>query len=128
MSVKNWSSILDIAQDNISLSLNHGEIPVELGNVANLKKSRGNKIPIPCPQHFLDHVHMDIGYGDCQAVGGSKYCVLLVDRSTRYNWIYGLKNLSHESLTAVLQQFVLYLRCSLLTLIIRFYLNLQPNT
>jgi len=103
--LKNWSTILDIAQENISLNLNHGDIPVELGNVANLKKSRANKTPVPRPKHFLSRVHMDIGYGDCVAVGGSKYCVLLVDRATRYTWIYGLKNLTHESLTSVLQQF-----------------------
>ena len=90
--LKNWSSILDIAQENISLNLNHGDIPIELGNVANLKKSRANKTPVPRPKHFLSRVHMDIGYGDCVAVGGSKYCVLLVDRATRYTWIYGLKN------------------------------------
>lgn len=69
------------------MNLNHGDIPVELGNVANLKKSRANKTPVPRPKHFLARVHMDIGYGDCVAVGGSKYCVLLVDRATRYNWI-----------------------------------------
>jgi hypothetical protein len=51
--LKNWSSILDIAQDNISLCLNHGEIPVESGNVANLKKRHRNKTSVPRPQIFL---------------------------------------------------------------------------
>jgi hypothetical protein len=61
--LKNWSSILDIAQENISLNLNHGDIPIELGNVANLKKSRANKTPVPCPKHFLSRVHMDRTHG-----------------------------------------------------------------
>lgn len=38
--LKNWSCVLDVVQDNISLNLNHGEIPITLRNVANLKKSR----------------------------------------------------------------------------------------
>lgn len=48
---------------------------------------------------------MDIGYGDCVAVGGSKYCIMLVDRASRYNWVYGSKNLTQESLTSALKQF-----------------------
>jgi hypothetical protein len=78
---------------------------VELGNVANIKKSRRNKIPIARPPNFLARVHMDIGYGDCKAVGGARYCALLVDRATRQTFIYGLKSLTHASLIAVFQQF-----------------------
>jgi hypothetical protein len=48
----------------------------ELGGVANMKKSRHNKTPITHPTRFLDTVHMDIGYGDCTAVGGAKYCFI----------------------------------------------------
>jgi hypothetical protein len=47
--LKNWASILDVAQKNISINLNHGDIPVELGNVANIKKVDAIKLPL--------HVH-----------------------------------------------------------------------
>jgi len=103
--LKNWTSILDVAQENISINLNHGDIPIELGNVANIKKSRRNKVPIARPPHFLSRVHMDIGYGDCRAVGGVRYCDLFVDRATREMFIYGLKTLTHNSLIAAFQQF-----------------------
>jgi len=103
--LKNWSSILDVAQENISINFNHGDIPVELGNVANIKKSRRNKIPIARPPNFLARVHMDIGYGDCKAVGGARYCALLVDRATRQTFIYGIKSLTHAALVAVFKQF-----------------------
>ena len=103
--LKNWSSVLDIAQENISINFHHGDVPIELGNVANIKKSRRNKTPIARPPNFLSRVHMDIGYGDCKAVGGARYCTLFVDRATRQIFIYGLKTLTHTALTAAFQQF-----------------------
>lgn len=78
---------------------------MELGNVANIKKSRRNKTPIKRPSKFLSRVHMDIGYGDCKAVGGVRYCAVLVDRATRQIFLYGLKSLTHKALTGVFQQF-----------------------
>jgi len=48
---------------------------------------------------------MDIGYGDCKAIGGAKYCLLIVDRATRYTWIYALKSLTHEDITNALRDF-----------------------
>jgi hypothetical protein len=55
------------------------------------------------PKDFMKVVHCDIGYGDTKAVGnGARYCMIFVDRVTRYNWIYPLKSLTHTSLKAVL--------------------------
>ena len=96
--------MLNVAQDNISI-VDNGDVPIELGDVANIRKARRNTQPIPRPKSFLDVVHCDIGYGDCKAVGGAKYCVLLVDRTTRNTWIYALKDLTHKSLIAVFEQF-----------------------
>jgi hypothetical protein len=39
---------------------------------------------------------MDIAFGDCVSVGGFRYALILVDRATRYNWVYGLKDLSRS--------------------------------
>jgi hypothetical protein len=103
--LKNWSSILDVSQENISINFHHGDVPLELGNVANIKKSRRNKTPIERPSQFLSRVHMDIGYGDCKAVGGVRYCAVLVDRATQQIFLYGLKSLTHKALTGVFQQF-----------------------
>ena len=37
---------------------------------------------------------MDIGFGDTIAVRGVRYCLVFVDRATRYNWVFALKTLS----------------------------------
>ena len=37
---------------------------------------------------------MNIGFGDTIAVGGARYCIVFVDRATRYNWVFTLKTLS----------------------------------
>jgi hypothetical protein len=61
---KDWNEILELSQENVTLSLDDGVVPLELGDVANIKRSRRNKTPIPRPPKFLAAVHMDIGYGD----------------------------------------------------------------
>jgi hypothetical protein len=48
---------------------------------------------------------MDIALGDCVSVGGFRYALILVDRATRYNWVYGLKDLSADSILSALRNF-----------------------
>jgi len=48
---------------------------------------------------------MDIVFGDCISVGGFHYALLLVDRATRYNCVYGLKDLSAASILSALCNF-----------------------
>jgi hypothetical protein len=74
---------------------------LELGQVANIKKAHRNTTPIDHPSNLLEVVHCDIGYGDTKAVGnGASHCLVLVDHTTRYTWIYPLKSLHHEALKA----------------------------
>jgi hypothetical protein len=99
-SFKHWDTLYDVCAPNFSF-IQPTETPVELGNAANIKKSRSNKNPIDRPKDFLEVVHCDIGYGDTKSVGnGASYCIILVDHATRYNWIYPLKSLTHTSLKA----------------------------
>ena len=37
---------------------------------------------------------MDIRIGDTIVVGGARYCLIFVDRVTRYDWVFALKTLS----------------------------------
>jgi len=46
---------------------------LELGDVANIKQSCRNTLPIPRPNAYLDVVHCNIGYGDCKAIGGARF-------------------------------------------------------
>ena len=41
----------------------------------------------------FEEVHVDIGFGDTVAVGGACYCLVFVDRATRYNCVFVLKTL-----------------------------------
>ena len=54
---------------------------------------------------YLDKVHMDTVFGECVALGGHRYALLLVDLATRYCWLYGMSSLSSTSITSTLEQF-----------------------
>ncbi len=44
-------------------------------------------------------------FGDHLSVGGFKYTLILVDHSTQYNWMFGLKLLSSTCILLVLHLF-----------------------
>ncbi len=48
---------------------------------------------------------MDIAFGDCVLVGGFHYALILVDRATHCNWVYGLKDLLSDSILSALRYF-----------------------
>ncbi len=64
---------------------------------------------------FLGVVHVDIAFGDCIAPGGFHYALIFVDHATRYNWVFGLKDLSSDSILSAFCLFWgdagLYSRC-----------------
>ncbi len=103
--MKDWKSILDVAQPNISFNTADNDTHLISGKVANIKKSRCNTTPIPRPSAFLYVVHCDIGHSDCKAVGGTRFCLLLVDRATRSCWTYAFKSFCHDNIKRAFQQF-----------------------
>ncbi len=48
---------------------------------------------------------MDIVFGTCVSGGSFCYALILVDRATRYNWVYGLKDLLGDSILLALHYF-----------------------
>jgi len=99
-SLKNW----DILQPTFLL-MQSSETLLELGAVANVKKSRQNKTPVLHLSKYLEGVHCDIGYGVCKSVGTSaSSCLMLVNHATRYTWVYPLCNLHHDSITSTFKQ------------------------
>jgi hypothetical protein len=81
------------------------EFSASLGSYATIRKSNSGG-PIDCPKYKqLDTVHMDIAFGDCLSVGGFRYALILVDRATRYNWAFGLKNLSLDAILDTIRLF-----------------------
>lgn len=102
--LRNWSIFNEVGNGNVQV-VNSGKPPLELGDVANLKRSRRLKQPVPRPRKFLTAVHLDIGYGDCVSIGGFRYTLMLVDRATRERYLYGLRTLDHESIIKALEEF-----------------------
>jgi hypothetical protein len=76
------------------------------GETASIHSAQYNTNPLKIPQKYGDIWHMDIGYGPDTAIGGIKYTLLLVDKFSRYKFLYGLKNLT-TSLHEAMQRFLL---------------------
>ena len=48
---------------------------------------------------------MDIVFGDCVALGGFRYALILVDVATRYAWFYGMQTVSSADIILALETF-----------------------
>ena len=83
--------------------VNSGLLPSTIGYFATITNPTKGKT-INNRWHYLDKVHMDIVFGDCVALGGHKYALLLVDVDTRYCWLYGMSSLSSTYITSPLEQ------------------------
>ena len=71
-----------------------------------MKSKNQNKDPLPRATEYSAKWHMDIGFGPTTAIGGIKYCLLLVDSHSRLKLTYGLKNLN-SSLISALKRFII---------------------
>jgi deoxyuridine 5'-triphosphate nucleotidohydrolase len=78
---------------------------IDPGETASMHSLRRNSKPLPLPKRYSDIWHMDIGFGPHRAIGGIKYTLLLIDKHSRYKFLYGLKNLT-TSLHSAIQQFL----------------------
>ena len=74
---------------------------IDPGETASLPSQRKQKIPSTPPPQYSDIWHMDIGHGPNTAIGGIRYTLLLVDKATRFKFVFGLKNLTTSLLTAI---------------------------
>ena len=100
---RNYKHLLQVSRDGAWVD--GGEFPASLGSYATIPKSHRGK-PLDRRRYkYLDAVHMDIAFGDCVAVGGYRYTLVLVDRATRYNWNFGLKTLSASDILSALRLF-----------------------
>jgi len=100
---RNYKHILQTSLDG--QWIDGGEFPLALGSYATIPKAKCGGAIDRAGSRFLDIVHMDIAFGDCVLVGGFRYALVLVDRATRYNWVYGLKDLSADSTLSALRNF-----------------------
>jgi hypothetical protein len=81
------------------------EFPVSLGALTTIPKApRGGAIDRK-QSFYLDIAHVDIAFGDCILVGGFWYSLVFVDQATRFNWVFGLKDLLSASILAAFRLF-----------------------
>jgi hypothetical protein len=100
---RNYTHILQTSLDG--KWIDGGEFPLALGSYATIPKAKQGGDIDQTKSYFLDVVHVDIAFGDCVLVGFFCYILILVDRATRYNWLYGLKDLLSDSILSALQYF-----------------------
>ena len=101
--LKNWKQMVAVA-DGASY-LDNGEVPTLLSKFANMSKApRGKEIEKEASS-YLEYVNVDIAFGDCMSIKGYLYSLIFVDRATRYNWVFGLKNLSQASILEAFHRF-----------------------
>eukprot|EP00956_Cyclotella_meneghiniana_P031975 scaffold85846_cov40-Cyclotella_meneghiniana.AAC.3 len=81
-----------------------GELPSTIGDFTTINMPNRGK-PLKKRRKFLDKVHMDIVYGDCVALGGYRYALILVDLATRYAWFYGMHTMSSADIILALETF-----------------------
>ncbi len=99
----NYKHLLQVSRDGTWVD--GGEFPPALGSFAAVPKSNKGK-PLEQTQYkYLDAVHVDISFGDCLSIGGFRYALILMDRAIRYNWTFGLHDLSSASILSALRKF-----------------------
>ena len=101
--LRNYRHLIHTSKDG--QFVDGGEFPVSLGAYSTIPKARRGGPIDRTLNKFLDIVHMDIGFGDCMSIGGARYALILVDRATRYNWVFSLKSLSSSDIISALKSF-----------------------
>lgn len=96
--LKNYENLISVSQPTITIAKG-GELPLEIRDVTTIPKSNRNTKLVLRPPKYLRVVHMDIGYGPCISISGFKYVLLFVDRVSRKAFVYGIKNLTNDSIT-----------------------------
>jgi transposase InsO family protein len=81
-----------------------GEMPTTIGDYTTINKPAKGK-PLTKRHKYLEKVHLDIVFGDCVALGGYRYAIILVDVATRFTWVFGLTSLSSTDIIEALLAF-----------------------
>jgi len=99
---RNYANICVVAKD--SKFINSGDPTPSLGEYSTIAK-RAKGSTLPRPRRALERVHLDIVFGDGLGRMGYRYALLLVDRATRFIWVFGLKSLHADAFISAFKQF-----------------------
>jgi hypothetical protein len=81
-----------------------GKMPTTIGDFTTINNPPKGK-PLKKRRKYLEKVHLDIVFGDCVALGGYRYALILVDVATRFTWVFGLTSLSSMDIIVALLAF-----------------------
>ncbi len=95
---RNYEHILQVSYDG--QWVDGGEFPPSLGSFATMPKANRSEPLDPTRYKYLDAVHIDIAFGNCLSIVGFWYALILVNQATCYNWTFGLKTLTLDSILA----------------------------
>ena len=96
---QNYHHLLFASKDGSYID--HGKFPISIGAYTTIPKAPRGKAIDQTSSKYLDVVHLGITFGDCMSVGGFKYALIVVDRTTRFNWCFGFKSFSHDDIIVV---------------------------
>jgi hypothetical protein len=96
----NYKHLLQVSRDGEWMD--GGKFPSSLGSYAMICKANSGGQVDRLKYKYLGAVHIDIAFGNCLSVGGFWYALVLVDHATRYNWVFGLKNLSSDAILSAI--------------------------
>ncbi len=97
---RNYRHILQVSRDGEWV--NSGIFPPSLGSFATIPKAKYGQSLDRTQYLYLDAVQMDVAFDNCLAIGGFQYALILADRGTWYNWMFGLENLSSDCILLAL--------------------------
>ena len=81
-----------------------GELPSTIGDFASITMPNKGK-PIKKRRKFLNKVQMDIVFGDCMALDGYRYALIIVHVATHYTWLYGMQTVLSADIVLALESF-----------------------
>jgi hypothetical protein len=97
---QNYKHILQVSRDDDWVD--GGEFPPSLGSFATIPKANRSGLLDHSRYKYLNAVHIDIAFGNCLSIRGFWYALILVDQATHYNWTFGLKTLTLDSILTAL--------------------------
>jgi hypothetical protein len=83
-------------QDSVKLDGSPADAVLDQGDLATVRKTPRNTVPVPRSLNFGDVIHMDIVFGPEVALANVHYGLLFTDRHSRMTYIYPLHNLTTD--------------------------------
>ena len=96
----------DQAQDTVIVRDSGNDPILSRGEAATLPKKHQNTSKVEKPHAYGKIFHYDIVYGNGRAIGGIRYALLFVDRTSHRKFLFCLQDLEAPSIQRAIKKFV----------------------